>query len=178
MPEDATVAEPASTSTEEDILKAARDARSKRVQDHLDVALASNSTVDPIIDEIGRYVRNEAPYRSTDGNAINWWKLNESLFPTLARLARIVLACPGSTAEVERVFSLAGWFVSNRRARLNGTTLGLLVTSHAWMSQADRLVGLDAAARTAGRPILANVDAMISAEKESRSKRRIQAASS
>ncbi|KAE8180031.1 hypothetical protein CF328_g9291, partial [Tilletia controversa] len=92
-------------------------------------------------------------------------------FPNLAKLARIYLAVPGSTASVEQVFSAAGWICSSRRGRLSGESLGLLVTSTGWMRQGfDRLLGLDHSGRQAGRPILQEMDETIAETKAKRRK--------
>ncbi|KAE8239132.1 hypothetical protein A4X13_0g8240 [Tilletia indica] len=155
---------------DESPLKAARQERQARVQQG-----AESEDMDPTDDEVVRYIRGAAAWRDTDGTPNKWWKDNECEFPQLSKLARIVLSVPGSTAAVERVFSHAGWIASARRARLNGTTMGMLVTSYAWMQQGiDRLVGLDDSAKAAGAPILRMMDKTIKAKKEKRSKRRIK----
>ncbi len=52
---------------------------------------------------------------STDSDPLQWWKSNQSSYPTLARFARKYLALPGSTASVERLFSTAGVICTDRR---------------------------------------------------------------
>ncbi|KAE8207812.1 hypothetical protein CF327_g7250 [Tilletia walkeri] len=155
---------------DESPLKAARQERQARVQQG-----AESEDMDPTDDEVVRYIRGAAAWRDTDGTPNKWWKDNECEFPQLSKLARIVLSVPGSTAAVERVFSHAGWIASAQRARLNGTTMGMLVTSYAWMQQEiDRLVGLDDSAKAAGASILRMMDKTIKAKKEKQSKRRIK----
>ncbi|KAE8241387.1 hypothetical protein A4X13_0g7437 [Tilletia indica] len=150
-------------------LKAARQQRDARVEQEDDEV----ECADPAEEEIGRYIRNAAAWRTTDGHPGKWWKDNEVEFPRLAKLARIILSVPGSTAAVERIFSRAGIMCSSRRGRLTGETLDLLVTSYAWMDQGvDRLVGLDQTAKSIGAPILAQLDKDI-ATMRVRSKRRI-----
>ena len=50
---------------------------------------------------------------------MTWWAAHEATYPTLAALARIVLAVPGSQIECERVFSLAGLLTKNLRNRMS-----------------------------------------------------------
>ena len=58
---------------------------------------------------------------------LTWWADHSTLFPSLAELARIVLAVPGSQIECERVFSLAGLLTSQLRNRMSPENLGSLV---------------------------------------------------
>lgn len=48
-----------------------------------------------------------------------FWKINSSRWPTLSGMARKFLAIPASSAGVERIFSLAGWFSRARRASIS-----------------------------------------------------------
>ena len=56
-----------------------------------------------------------APRKS---NILYWWKINESMFPRLAKIARTILAIPSSSAKSERVFSTGGNIVTAKRCRL------------------------------------------------------------
>ena len=61
-------------------------------------------------------------------NILMWWKVHAVRFPYLSRLARRYLAMPG--ASVERLFSVAGQVVTAKRARLDPSTVTLLVFLH------------------------------------------------
>jgi len=68
-----------------------------------------------------------APARPSggDGRAVRFPYL-----PTVSRLARRYLAMPATSASVERLFSVAGQVVTAKRARLDPTTVTLLVFLH------------------------------------------------
>lgn len=51
-------------------------------------------------------------------DALEWWKVHDSRFPSLARMARQYLAVPASSASVERLFSSVGLVKSDLRERL------------------------------------------------------------
>ena len=63
-------------------------------------------------------------------NILMWCKLHAVRFPYLSRLARRYLAMPATSASVERLFSVAGQVVSAKRARLDPSTVTLLVFLH------------------------------------------------
>jgi hypothetical protein len=63
-------------------------------------------------------------------NILMWWKLHAVRFPYLSRLARRYLAMPATSVSVERLFSVAGQVVTAKRARLDPSTVTLLVFLH------------------------------------------------
>jgi hypothetical protein len=63
-------------------------------------------------------------------NILMWWKVHAVRFPYLSRLARRYLAMPATRASVERLFSVAGQVVTAKRARLDPSTVTLLVFLH------------------------------------------------
>ena len=64
------------------------------------------STHDHIEDEFQRYLK-EAEINFRIDDPMDWWRKHESYFPQVAKLARMYLAIPASTALSERVFSTA-----------------------------------------------------------------------
>ena len=61
-------------------------------------------------DELGRYLKSPPLSVSTKEanlsfDLIAWWKANETVYPTLARMAYELYSIPSMSAEVERVFS-------------------------------------------------------------------------
>ena len=60
-------------------------------------------------DELERYLKAPPPAVSTQEalsfDLIAWWRVNEMVYPTLARMAYELYSIPSMSAEVERVFS-------------------------------------------------------------------------
>ena len=61
-------------------------------------------------DELERYLKSPPLSVSTKEanlsfDLIAWWKANETVYPTLARMAYELYSIPSMSAEVERVFS-------------------------------------------------------------------------
>jgi hypothetical protein len=71
---------------------------------------------------ITAYRDSEAlPMHAVDGshaNPLEGWKINERIFPCLAKRAKCILCVPATSAASERVFSSAGLTIANARARL------------------------------------------------------------
>ena len=57
------------------------------------------------------------------GDELKWWSANEKRFPVLARLAQKYLAVPATSVPSERLFSVAGWLLNKKRARMADDTL-------------------------------------------------------
>ena len=58
---------------------------------------------------------------------LQWWKLHEPKFPTVALLARQIPGIPGSQIETERIFSIAGVLTALRRCRLQTKNLDKMI---------------------------------------------------
>ncbi|KAL4091722.1 hypothetical protein QTP88_026370 [Uroleucon formosanum] len=56
-----------------------------------------------------------------------WWKEHETIYPTIAKVAKNILCIPASSASSERVFSTAGNIVTSKRNRLNAKNVSTLV---------------------------------------------------
>ena len=51
-------------------------------------------------------------------DAMQFWRKNQSRFPCLAVIAKQTCCAPGSTAAAERIFSIAGYVLSQRRTTI------------------------------------------------------------
>lgn len=67
--------------------------------------------------ELQKYLNQ--PLAPRDTHPLDWWKENNSTFPVLSRVARVLLSIPASSATSERAFSAAGYIINKRRVRLH-----------------------------------------------------------
>ena len=51
-------------------------------------------------------------------NPLNWWKVENQRYPTLAKLAQKYLCVCATSVPSKRIFSIAGQIVSDRRSAL------------------------------------------------------------
>ncbi|KAJ4949074.1 hypothetical protein JOQ06_020592 [Pogonophryne albipinna] len=91
---------------------------------------------DPAHDQREDAVRNEVLLYfggkaiPKDKNPFQWWKENETKFPSLAVVARSYLAAPATSTPSERLFSAAGNIVSKKRASLTKEHVDMLTFLH------------------------------------------------
>jgi hypothetical protein len=89
--------------------------------------------------ELDRYL-NEGPIsRSNKFDILKWWSANSATYPTLAALARDVLAVPASTVASESAFSMGGRIVTDFRSRLSVESVEALVCSQDWYRGSGKL---------------------------------------
>lgn len=79
-------------------------------------------------DEVTRYT--EMAVMDNEVEILDWWKINKTSFPKLAKLARSVLCIPASSSSSERVFSAAGRTISQRRTALKPSTVDAIIFLH------------------------------------------------
>jgi hypothetical protein len=79
-----------------------------------------------LVDEVNSYLIS--PDSSDD--ILNFWKVKSQVWPHLASVARFVLAIPATETSSERVFSLAGRTIEDRRTQLNADTVDDLLFLH------------------------------------------------
>lgn len=83
-------------------------------------------------DEIARFIR--ATSQAARGvDALDWWKENESKFPTIASRARDVLAVQASSVASESVFSRAGCLIDDKRTRLGDDSIRVCMLLNSWV---------------------------------------------
>jgi len=76
-------------------------------------------------DELCRF--RKAASASVDEDPLTWWSYNATKFPHVAYMAKYYLSIPGSQAEVERMFSIAGVFTRLHRVNMGNETLDTLI---------------------------------------------------
>ncbi|KAH9768573.1 hypothetical protein KPL71_011654 [Citrus sinensis] len=80
-----------------------------------------------VADELDSYLDEKVIPRMEDFNILSWWKTNANRYPTLARIARDILAIPITTVASESAFSTGGRVVSPHRNKLHPSTLEALM---------------------------------------------------
>ena len=58
---------------------------------------------------------------------MDWWEQNKLNYPTLYKTSKALLSIPATSVPAERVFSLAGFIVRKRRARLTSGNVNTLI---------------------------------------------------
>lgn len=80
------------------------------------------SSPETVRDEVERY-STENVRLTEDFDVMLWWKNNCTKYPRLSKLAMNLLSIPASSAASERVFSLAGNVITEKRNRLEPKTV-------------------------------------------------------
>ena len=84
--------------------------KKRKVDDDFDILGHRFGKEEDVQDELERYLNSSKLTLSTQEanwtfDIIAWWKANEMVYPTLARMAYELYSIPSMSAEVERVFS-------------------------------------------------------------------------
>jgi len=92
----------------------------------------SNNSND-FICEVERYMASEVS--ATDCiDILNCWKLTGTkLYHRLSQIARLVLSIPATAAPIERVWSVAGMIMNQKRSALRPDRLNKLVFIHGFV---------------------------------------------
>ncbi|KAH9705837.1 transcription factor TGA10 [Citrus sinensis] len=86
-----------------------------------------------VADELDSYLDEKVIPRMEDFNILSWWKTNANRYPTLARIARDILAIPITTVAYESAFNTSGRVVSPYHNRLHPSTLEALMCCQSWL---------------------------------------------
>jgi hypothetical protein len=78
------------------------------------------------VDEVNSYLANT----DSSDDVLAFWKVKASSWPGLAAVAPFVLGIPATETSSERVFSLAGRTIEDRRTQLNVDTIDDLILLH------------------------------------------------
>lgn len=89
-----------------------------------------DSTLDNYEKEFEQYSKaSRAPFKT---NILNWWKMHQKAYPTLAGLARDVLSIPATSVPIERVFSQGSLTMTKTRCSLKDGSLRNLMCINSW----------------------------------------------
>lgn len=81
-------------------------------------------------DEIESYLGQ--PRAPREANILAWWQKNESLYPTLSKMARDFLAIPATSVPSERLLSKAALVIRKHRNRLSDDAARYLLCINSW----------------------------------------------
>jgi hypothetical protein len=96
------------------------------------------------IPEVGDVTKGMTREERLAMDPLEWWRANEKKYGALAHVARSMLGVPATSASAERIFSLAGFVSSGRRANMSADSLELAATT-----QSALRVGINLRAATA-----------------------------
>lgn len=82
-------------------------------------------------DEITMFLRNTS-IGDRRADPLQWWKTNETRFPSISKLARSTLCINASSVASESAFSQAGLFVDDLRTRLSDENLCSSMLVKSW----------------------------------------------
>src|SRR5277367_1842737 len=95
-------------------MRDSQQSRKRRMEDEdeedFDIIANRFGKNEVVQDELERYLK-DIPLVTSNQEAdlsfdlIAWWRVNETIYPTLARMAYELYSIPSMSAEVERVFS-------------------------------------------------------------------------
>jgi len=84
------------------------------------------SSTTTVVNEVDTYLVSV----ESGENILEFWKEKEEQWPRLAVVAKRILAIPATETSSERVFSIAGRILEDRRTRLNVATVDDLMFVH------------------------------------------------
>ena len=87
--------------------------------------------------ELDKYLEEETMSVVVELDILQYWKMHSGTYPTLARMARDILAVPASTVASESAFSSAERTVSDYRSRLKSETIEALICFQDWLRSED-----------------------------------------
>jgi hypothetical protein len=131
------------------VVPAVENAMARIIQENIteqdDNSLSSEYSIrEECKDELRNYKRNVArvPMKGKFPDAIGWWKKYDKRFPRLGALAHKYLSIQATSAPSERIFSLAGRIIEDRRTRLDPDTAGQLLyvaSNYEWYMEQIRI---------------------------------------
>lgn len=77
------------------------------------------------IEEIDRYISEPLLDRKSD--PLKWWNNRRNIYPNLFEMMLLRLCVPSSSVPCERIFSKAGYTISERRSRLSLKNVEILM---------------------------------------------------
>ncbi|MGH0148639.1 UNVERIFIED_CONTAM: hypothetical protein FKN15_033803 [Acipenser sinensis] len=109
--------QPCATAGATKFIPAKKMKMTKKIDDLADVEDSSDDADVLPPDEVQCYIEYKCPKTNKDEdlNLLCWWKDRTTVHPSLAQMARFILAIPATSALSERDFSTVGFIVQERR---------------------------------------------------------------
>ena len=83
------------------------------------------------VDDFKTYLT--APIISNENlDPLEWWRINETQYPQLSKMARDYLAIPATSVPSEQCFSISKNLITNNRNRLMGKTVRMCMCLRSW----------------------------------------------
>ena len=94
---------------------------------HADEAEAVMDLKRKVKGEIKEYVRKTLnKEQKKQFNILEWWRTNKDIYPCLFKAAQACLHVPATSVPAERIFSLAGYAVRDRRTKYLSDNMKLI----------------------------------------------------
>ncbi|KAL6282829.1 hypothetical protein ACE6H2_013758 [Prunus campanulata] len=90
-----------------------------------------------ITHEVDRYLLDPLESIDDEFDILGWWRINGLKYPTLASIAKDVLAIPTSTIASESCFSTSGRVIDSFRSSLSPRMVEALICSQNWIRSED-----------------------------------------
>ena len=90
-----------------------------------------------ITHEVDRYLLDPLESIDEEFDILGWWRINGLKYPTLASIAKDVLAIPTSTIASESCFSTSGRVIDSFRSSLSPRMVEALICSQNWIRSED-----------------------------------------
>jgi hypothetical protein len=102
----------------------------------------SNSANAASKSELDKYLAEDCEDPDAKLDILAWWSVNSSRFPTLAKMARDILAIPISTVASESAFSTSGRILDDFRTSLTPYMIQALVCTQDWLRRSTNPVDI------------------------------------
>ncbi|KAE8241314.1 hypothetical protein A4X13_0g7465, partial [Tilletia indica] len=122
---------PAATSDSGSIAKSEYEKRRQKLDLSSD---PSTTTTINAQSQLRTYLDEATLVSSSPSDALKYWSMNEKRFPSLAAIARDLLAIPATSVPSEAAFSRGGEVITKRRNRLLGKTVTHIMCLDSWMA--------------------------------------------
>jgi hypothetical protein len=83
------------------------------------------------VDEFKTYIASPTVSGETL-DPLEWWRINETQYPQLSKMARNYLAIPATSVPSEQCFSISKNLITNNRNRLIGKTVRISMCLKSW----------------------------------------------